>query len=67
MVEREGQSIDFAEVVDIEGFRDYFDSAPDFGELEKYRSRIEATNDLETLRPLFEKEGPVFLPGFSGT
>jgi len=65
MTDKDGHVVDFAEVADIEDFRDYFDTAPDLGGLEKYRSRIERTNDLETLRPLFEKEGPVFLPGFS--
>jgi hypothetical protein len=49
---------------DTEEFRDYFDSAPDIGKLEPYRSRINGTNDLDNLRELFEKFSPVFLPGY---
>jgi hypothetical protein len=58
-----GKTVDFSKVEDIEEFRDYFDIAPDFGVFEKYRKQIDQTQDLETLRPLLEKESPVFLPG----
>ena len=67
MTEDMSKIVDFAEELDLEEFREYFDSAIDFGALEKYRSRIMRTNDLESLRPLFEKLGPVFLPGYPGT
>lgn len=64
MSRQDGRKVDFREVDDIEDLRDYFDSASDMGMLEKYRTQIEETNDLEKLRPVLEKESPVFLPGF---
>ena len=67
MAEEKGKFVDFAQEMDLEEFRDYFDSAINLGVLEKYRSRIERTNDLESLRPLLEKLAPVLLPGYPGT
>ncbi len=64
MTDKGGQVIDSRKVADIEKFRDYFDTAADLAPLEKCRSRIERTDDLETLHPLLENAGPVFLPGF---
>ena len=60
---QDGKEVDFRIVADIEEYRDYFDSAIDLGVLEKYRKKIEEAQDLEGLRPVFEKESPVFLPG----
>jgi hypothetical protein len=64
MAGRDGSEVDFHRAPDIEEYRDYLESAVDIGALEKYRNKIERCHDLESLRPLFEKESPVFLPGF---
>ena len=62
MVTGKGRTVDFRSEADLEDFRDYFDEAVDFGVLEKYRKLLERCTDPEKMRPILERESPVFLP-----
>ena len=49
--------IDFGLVLDFENMRPLIDLCADLGSMERYRSALESTGDLESLRDLFESIG----------
>lgn len=49
--------IDFGLVLDLEELRPLVDLCADFGALERHRTRLERTSDLESLRDLLERVG----------
>lgn len=49
--------VDFGLVLDFEDMRSLIDLCHDLGSMERHRSALESTGDLETLRNLFESVG----------